>query len=354
MPRRGDGISYPNGRPRIKFWIDRPDGSKTQKTKRFPKDTTRAEMKAWRKAQEGLAALRLTDAEKTPTVPGSFRDHAAGYLRAVSAMPTYKERAQHIAEWCAVFGDRARHLITSAEISAQLHTWRSAGRAASTVNHRRTALMHLYSVLDGRSGRNPVRDTPKFSEPDPEPRAVRAEVVGAILHSMGDTDSRARLMVMATTGIPGSSLGRIKPEFVDWEAGTVFVPGRQKGKRTKARVLPLTRQGLLAFQAIKSRGAWGPFSHSSLHKAFRRACDAAVELKKLKPEDIMGVRPYDLRHAFGTSVYLATGDIRATQILMGHSSEKLTHRYTLGAVDARLALAVGMVPALVPDPKKPQ
>ena len=58
------------------------------------------------------------------------------------------------------------------------------------------------------------------------------------------------------------------------------------------------------------------------------------------------LRPYDLRHSFGTAVYAATGDLRATQRLLGHASRTTTDRYTLAAVPDRLKSAVGQVEKL--------
>ena len=74
------------------------------------------------------------------------------------------------------------------------------------------------------------------------------------------------------------------------------------------------------------------FSTSSAWMSFQRAC------AKL---GLTGLRPYDLRHSFGTAVYAASGDLRATQQLLGHASRSTTDRYTLAAVPDRLRVAVG-------------
>jgi integrase len=121
--------------------------------------------------------------------------------------------------------------------------------------------------------------------------------------------------------------------YVDWEAGTVAVHGRRKGKGTAGRIVPLTPAGVKALKAMHREDAWGTFSRATLRVVFQRACAKAG----LKGDDFT---PYDLRHSFGTEIYLASGDIRATQVLMGHSSATLTHRYTLAAVDPRVARAL--------------
>ena len=90
----------------------------------------------------------------------------------------------------------------------------------------------------------------------------------------------------------------------------------------------------MALKHFDEADCWGKFSASSVWKSFQRAC------AKLGLEDL---RPYDLRHSFGSAVYAATGDPLATQQLMGHGSPQMTARYTLSAVPDRLTAAVGAV-----------
>lgn len=282
---------------------------------------------------------------------GAFHLDARRYLDTVTAMPTYAQRVQHIEEWIAVFRDQPRETLTSAQITAQLHRWRTEPRilrtrakpgqppkeralvlSASAVNKRRAALMHLFSVLDGKSARNPVKDTPKFQEPAPAPRGIPFVQLKALFAAMPASASRARLMVMAYTGIPPAQIKLITEADVNFDARTVAVTGRRKGRGTAGRIVPLTPDGVRAFKAMQREDAWGPFTGPPLRRAFQRGCVAA---------DIgSGFVPYDLRHAFGTEVYRRSGDIRATQLLMDHSSPTLTHRYTVGAEDARVAAAI--------------
>ena len=262
---------------------------------------------------------------------GRLRDDAITYLASTTAMPTHTERRHHIDEWVAALGDYDREAITADQIRAELNKWKAAGSAASTVNHRRTALMHLYTVLDGKSAANPVKDVPKFAEPPPFPRAIAAGAIARLLSNMHGQD-KARAMVIAYTGIPNAQLAQITRADIDLQARTVIVRGRKKGQGTNTSVRRLTTHGMRAFKALIHANAWGPFDRWALRRAVHAACEAA----KIDPP----IRPYDLRHFFGTEFFRRTGDIRSTQILMGHSSPTLTHRYTLGAVDERVDAAV--------------
>ncbi len=308
--------------------------------KHFPRDTDPLTIRQW------LLKTEVRHRTKGPAGAGQFAADAKAYLAAVKAMPTFDQRAQHIGEWIAAFGDRPRDLITPADIRAQLQTWRTVKRAvhgktkvlsAAACNKRRTALMHLYSVLDGKSAPNPVRDVPRLQEPSAQPKGLPYETVRQILATMPASKSRARLMVMAYTGLPLSTLELVTAADVDLQGRTVSVHGRNKGRGTPGRIVPLSDDGVEAFQAMIREDAWGSTvgTRVIMRRAFRRACKRVLGSEAFTP--------YDLRHSFGTEVYRASGDIRATQVLMGHSTPTLTHRYTLGAVDARVNAALAQV-----------
>ena len=52
-----------------------------------------------------------------------------------------------------------------------------------------------------------------------------------------------------------------------------------------------------------------------------------------------GVRPYDLRHSYGTALYRAGGDTRLVKEVLGHSDTRMTERYTLGHVPEAMRAA---------------
>ena len=145
---------------------------------------------------------------------------------------------------------------------------------------------------------------------------------------------------MAYTGFPPATIKRLRPQDVRWDSGSVFVPGRRKGKGTKGQTIPLASSGLAALRRFDELECWGPFSTSSMWQSFQRACATL---------GLAGLRPYDFRHSFGTAVYAASGDLRATQQLLGHASRTATDRYTLAAVPERLRVAVGQTEKLLND-----
>lgn len=305
-------------------------------TKRFPPDATITDMQDWRAATR-TDVLRKERA--APTTTGqTFADDVDTYLAAVKSMPTYTWREADMDAWVAALGgERSRLSFASAEIRRVLHDWKIQGRqdggplSESACNHRRTALMHFFTVLNGKGGTNPVRDIPRFREPDPQPRGLSFPQLRKMFRAMPESKTKARALIMAFTGLPHSTLMRLTPDAVDYKAKTLTVPRRRKGAGTKTRVLPLSPEAIRAFKLLTKYDGWGTFSRDSLRRSIHRACTAAK---------VPIIRGYDLRHSFGTAAYKASGDIRAVQALLDHSDVKLTERYTLGAVDARMRSAV--------------
>lgn len=290
-----------------------------------------------RKAREDFAAaLRREHGAKQKRSPGTLAEDIDRYLAAVASMPSIRTRRYDLGLWRAIFGARRRHTITRPEIDAVLHRWINDGTASATVRHRRSALMHLWHNLDGRDAPNPVRGSFAPADSEIEPRGLPYGLVTAILRRMRPSKTRARLAVIAWTGLAHSQVMRLRPEDVDWDRPLVYVRRRHKGKGSPAFAKPLTDEGLAALQVFARCNAWGRFSTCSAYKSFKLAAGKMWLL--VGPG---GIRPYDLRHSYGTAVYLASRDIRATQAAMGHGKLETTLRYTIGAVDANLTRAIG-------------
>jgi integrase len=291
--------------------------------KHFPTGTDPIDMRAWIVDQE-------IKHRKGPSALGSFDVDAQKYLLAVSSMRSYSDRKRDIEAWIGIFKDRQRDTITSTEIATALQTWRLT-LSASSCNSRRAALQHLFTRLDGKGAKNPVRDVPKFPLPQPAARALDYPTIRKILAKVPKGKDKARLMMLAYTGLPHSIIGQLAPENFDPVAKTLAVPGRRKGTGTRGRTLPLTPQGVQAVKMMISTKAWGPFPRYHLRWVFHQACDAA---------GVARARPYDLRHSFGTEIYRRSGDPRAVQELMLHASDAMGKRYTLAAVPERLRKAI--------------
>jgi integrase len=277
-------------------------------TKRFPPTYTLAALRSWRADH-----ARLHRGPKRKR--GTFADDVDRYLKAVAAMPSYKDRVREIEAWLPAFGELARWRITPELIRVQLQAWRKT-KAASTCNHRRTALGHLYTVLDGKAWPNPVRDVPPFAEPPATRRGVELPIALAAIRRVKGKMTRARLLVLLWTGMRPSELMRVTPAHIDLEQGICEV---LTGKGGSYRIIPLNKSATKAFKGFLRVGATGHFSVASVRKALVKACKAPPALPIL--------RVYDLRHTFASALRKAGADLADVGEQLGHRSPRMTRRY---------------------------
>lgn len=287
-------------------------------------------------------------------VPESFRGDVRRYLTDhFTGHPGFAERKRQLGLWTAALQvavsaedpDFLRTAVTTDHIARVLNAWRAAGLAADTCNKRRTALLALYHALDGKAGSNPVRAVPKFRPPDPLPRGVSYALIEKALEQFPICKTRARLAVMAYTGVRQGQLMTLQPADWDHRRHVLTVPGTSKGRGTKPYVLPLSQAATDALKEFDGLEAWGRFTWAPMARMWKEAWIAAttgqtrIELRG-KCKGLSAPVPYDLRHSFGTEVYRKTGDLKVTKELLGHSTIKMTERYMLAAVPERRQQAI--------------
>lgn len=311
------------------------------RSKVFEASTALLVMQRWREEQRVRARLGAL----LPPAGQTLAEDVRAYLPQVATMPTFRHRADDLARWIAVFGpDRVRKSITSGEIRAQLEAWRAAGYAPSTCNHRKTALQHLWTTLDGKSAPSPAKDVPRYREALGPPRALSPEAVALLLELMPASQTRARLSLMAWTGFPPAQIATIEPADIKW-GEAIYLRARQKGAGVPGAWLPLLPPAWAALRDVARLGAWGKYSTSSARTSLRLAASKAqqIMLPLAVHAELADVTPYQFRHSFGTLVAAITQDDRAVQTLMRHADIRMTHRYTGATVDPRTAAALARV-----------
>lgn len=331
----------------------------------FPVDTAIEEIQAWRVIERHRLQLQRGEDVIVGRLPaGTFAADAERYLKSVRALRDFRGREYDIARWVDVFGPRRTLTIRPHEIRAQRDIWLTTGPkrvynkqakawqevdeplAASTVNHRLRALENLFTVLFPQ-GYNPVRDVPEAEEPKPEDRSQPYSLLVTILAHMPDrgaperdkkrptiSKSKARLTLMAYTGLTHSQVMQLTPSDLDLTLPAIRVRARHKGKGAAGGWKPLPVDAKAALEGFIAADAFGRFSRHSLRKSWLRACEKA---------DRIGIRPYDLRHSFATRILDVTRDIRATQMLLNHANPKTTERYAKRAIPSWLAASVEQV-----------
>jgi integrase len=344
----------------------------------FPIDTTEEEMQRWRSSTRARLELQRSAVDRRAPA-GTFAADAQRYLASVTAMPDYKGRVYDIGLWVLLFGHRRSATIQAHEIRAQRDRWLKYGPkrmynrhtrawddqavplAASTVNHRLRALENMYTVL-WPNRENPVRQVPEADEPDPEDRSIPHDVIEAILALMPDrgrgikgharstvSQSKARIRLMAYTGLTHAQLMALGRGDLDAELPAVRLARRRKGKGVAGGWKPLPAEAIPAIRQFVAAEAWGRFSRDALRQSWRRAC-----VKFFGPDAPL-IRPYDLRHSYAGAVLDATGSLTVTQHLLSHADPRTTERYAARAIPEWLRSAMAKVSLvrqrIVPNPE---
>lgn len=323
--------------------------------------------------------MRLTDeraqAGDGPVARGTLAADVRTYLETATLSKQRRaERADQLKWWCESFGTKRRAELDSPDLRRALNGLLHKGRngqalTASTVNKYRFALSHVFTVLDGKEAANPLRNVPKYTEPDAAARDISYEIIERIIDEVRDRGvtrdsvslTKARIRVFAYAPITPAQLQRMQRSDIDWHAtpASIITPGRKKGHGTKPRRKPLTSRGLAAFQAFDAADGWGkPYSKASLYKTFTAARDRAVAALRVDRPDLdlsraETMRPYDLRHSFATKTFQVTGSLSVTAELLDHADQRTTLRYAQGALPEHLRSAVAALEAdfATPHPK---
>jgi integrase/recombinase XerC len=238
-------------------------------------------------------------------------------LRAVAPTPFDALREHHIRRVVAQLHGRG---FSGRSLARMLSAWRAWFRFLA-----RDSNLPGNPCLGVRAPRSPKR-LPQALSPD-EARLL-VEVPGDDVFAARD---RAMLELFYSSGLRLSELTRMDWGSLDWAAGTV----RVLGKGAKTRVVPVGRRALDALRHWREqRRAFGcedepaVFVNRGGARLSARTVQSRVKQAGLRQGLAAGVHPHVLRHSFASHVLQSSGDLRAVQEMLGHSSIATTQVYT--------------------------
>ncbi|MDO5611064.1 MAG: site-specific tyrosine recombinase XerD [Pseudomonadota bacterium] len=261
-----------------------------------------------------------------------------------SAQASYRRDLSGFARW--------RHHRNGALGIADAHDvfnylkWRSAhGYSARSDARFNSALRGLFAWMlrRGLRGDDPstVLAPPKL--PRSLPKALAESQIDALL-AAPDTDSaeglreRAVLELMYAAGLRVSELAGLSATAVNMRQGVL----RVVGKGGKERLVPIGEEAQHWLKRYLDE-ARGPLAagKSGNEKLFINSGGAALTRqqiwRRIKAQAIIAgiaperISPHVLRHSFATHLLNHGADLRALQLLLGHSSLSTTQIYTLVA-----------------------
>lgn len=301
-----------------------------QKEKHWKHPSSAKDRADWIVKTRAELKKKLEELGGRPATRGSFNEDAISYLRLVKPTldpATFRSRVCEIDAWRDVFAREPRSAITRDRVLDVRRTWLTehAGKrtgttlSTKTVINREGALRHLFHVLDGKRAPTPLDDLPTLKRAESQPRAVSPQRLRLVAKRLADPQTRARFMVLASTGQRPAQLKRAQPEDVDLRRKLWLVRPAKGGNRIP---VTLTDDMIAAWKAFKSAEAWGHFDGS----------DFAKELYEAGwPKDIP---PYHLKHSMAITLAEGGADWEDIKDWFGHTDVKSTRIYT-GFVRAR-------------------
>lgn len=296
---------------------------------RFPRDEPLANVRQW----QGDEMTRLRSSGVKTTRRGRFAADVDVYLERVRHLAGWISLRSELRQWVKLFEDWRRDQITTEDVEDARKTWLAAGVAPKTVNNRVMALNRLWHKLDGRRAVSPGDDLlPLHIHRTPivvVPNSVVTTVYEKLLEwertgRLRNAKTRARFMVLASTGRRPSEIARAEPADVDLPR-RVWIPRDGKGGHSPG--VYLNDDMLAAWTVFTAAQAWGSFREGTFVRTMRRA--------GWPP----GVRLYSLRHTVGIEMSEAGVPLDDVGPHLGHKRMETTRRHYVPVLNSRMQIA---------------
>lgn len=217
----------------------------------------------------------------------------------------------------------------------QLHARDLAPRSiARTLSGWRS--FYAWLAKKGRIAANPADTLKAPKRPRLLPKALGVDQAAALLDAPvnGPLEQRDAAMfeLFYSSGLRLAELVSLDwPGGIDFDSGEVTVTG----KRRKTRVVPLGDKARQALEVwLEQRPALLKVGETALFISQRgtrltpRQVQSRLDLWARRAGLGLHVHPHMLRHSFASHVLQSSGDLRAVQEMLGHSSITATQIYT--------------------------
>lgn len=230
--------------------------------------------------------------------------------------------------------------IEQQDIVDYLYFLRNSGLKERSISRALSSLKSFfkYLVSEGEIEKNPTAliDTPKLQQS--LPKVMSPEEVDRLLSAPERSTTRglrdlAMLELLYATGLRVSELVNLSLNDLHLEEGFL----RVMGKGSKERIVPIAEKTIYTIKKYleKSRPFFAKESHNSQlffsrpgRKMTRQAFWTIIKKYALKAGISTEITPHTLRHSFATHLLVNGADLRAVQLMLGHSDISTTQIYT--------------------------
>ena len=308
--------------------------------------------------QAGEFVKEANPAPQAPPIAAGDRSLIEGFLERIwselgladNTLSGYRNDLEQFAAWLAAqqpassLGScRRDELFAYLAARSQPIPGKKRGYSARSTARLLSALRHFYRLLqrDGQIAEDPTLlvDAPKL--PRSLPKALAESEVESLLRAPPDTAlglrDRAMLELMYATGLRVSELVGLRADQVNLRQGVL----RVTGKGGKERLVPLGELAADWLQRYLGESRPLLVKGARVDALFVTARRAGMTRQMFwilvkKHAQAVGIAsqrisPHVLRHSFATHLLNHGADLRALQMLLGHSSLSTTQIYTLVA-----------------------
>jgi integrase/recombinase XerC len=235
-------------------------------------------------------------------------------------------------------GEQPLQDLTPRDIRSFVRQMRQRGHDARSIARRLSAWRSWYTVLMREAGfpANPVEPVKAPRAERKLPRSISTDAAAGFLDNLNEDEplarrDRAMFELAYSSGLRVAEL--VGVDLTDFSDGGATL--QVLGKGGKSRLVPV---GESARTAIAEWLTWrGPLAVAGETALFvnrfgKRLSARAVQLRLAQWSTRLGLpdhlHPHRLRHACASHFLQSSGDLRATQELLGHASIATTQVYT--------------------------
>ena len=284
----------------------------------------------WQDADEWLrhAVLREHHREcgiKEQKSPVKFKDFVKMFIENYSKVnkQSWKDDFYRLRKCVSFFKNIYLHELTPLDIE-KFKLVKLDEITKTTINHYLKVLKRLFNIAIewGYAKENPVKQVKFYSEKDTQKERILTEEEEIRLLEAASGHLRLILVVALNTGMRRGEILNLTWNRIDLEKRLIQVVNTKSGRN---RVIPIND---VLFEVLSGMGKRSEYIFHNPetgrpYKTVRRSFETACRRAKIE-----GLRFHDLRHTFASRLVERGVDIVRVKELLGHSSVKITERYT--------------------------
>ena len=265
--------------------------------------------------------------------------------RSQKTIDSYVKDIETFEKWAKKFLKKGLENVTTDDVDTYTgYCTVDLNNTSSTINKKLAGVMKYYEYCVKKHGWevNPVVNATRQKIKRKEPKFLSESEVDKLLKTILKDKRRgvkaeakirdyAMMKIFIAGGLRVSELCNLMPEHFDFSKKVLYVIG---GKGDKDRTVPLgqsTIDAILKYFEIRDifspqvcnifvTNNGTPFDRVSMNKKLKTYCDLAGL-------DAKSIHPHTLRHTCATITYAGSGNIRAVQDLLGHTSTEMVSKY---------------------------